>query len=144
MTGLVLLCTIAGCRAALPAAAIRTVIEIDRITPVPGVAPAVLGITALRSQALTVIDCNIALGCEPQADPLGSRAAVVDVDGHPYALILESASDVVEPLGDPAHIAGGFGEEWNAVALGMVETAVGPALLLDIDGLVSGICAKAA
>ena len=55
MKRLMLLCTIAGRQAAIPALAIRSVIEIDAIEPIPGTAPWIAGLTALRSQALTVI-----------------------------------------------------------------------------------------
>ena len=62
MNDLLLMCLIAGRRAAIPAALVQSVIEIDQITPIPGAPDFILGLTAMRSQALTVIDCQIALG----------------------------------------------------------------------------------
>ena len=33
---------------------------------------------------------------------------------------------------------GGFGPEWSRVAAGMVETMIGPALLIDLPALLAG------
>lgn len=144
MNDLLLLCLIAGRRAAIPAVRVQSVIEIDEITPIPGVPPAILGLTALRSQALTVIDCSAALGFERQADNPEQRAAVVDVDGHLYALLVDAAYDVGEARSEPVEVPGGFGAGWQAAARGMVETDTGPTLLIDVETLVGGRSAEAA
>lgn len=144
MNELLLMCLIAGRRAAIPAAEVQSVIEIDEITPIPGVPAFILGLTALRSQALTVIDCQVALGFDGQQDARGRRAAVVQVDGHPYALLVDAAYDVGEALSEPVAVPGGFGAGWQNAARGMVETAGGPALVIDIAALISGPVAQAA
>lgn len=135
MTSLMLLCTIAGRQAAIPAHAIRSVIEIDAVEPIPGTPPWIVGLTALRSQALTVVDCRVALGFESAGDPVGSRAAVIALDGHLYALVVDDASDVEEIEGDIQQLRGGFGRQWADAALGMVETPLGPAIILDVPAL---------
>ena len=135
MTSLMLLCTIAGRQAAIPAHAIRSVIEIDAVEPIPGTPPWIVGLTALRSQALTVGDCRVALGFESAGDPVGSRAAVIALDGHLYALVVDDASDVEEIESDIQQLRGGFGRQWADAALGMVETPLGPAIILDVPAL---------
>ena len=135
MTSLMLLCTIAGRQAAIPAHAIRSVIEIDAVEPIPGTPPWIVGLTALRSQALTVVDCRVALGFESAGDPVGSRAAVIALDGHLYALVVADASDVEEIESDIQQLRGGFGRQWADAALGMVETPLGPAIILDVPAL---------
>ena len=126
MKRLMLLCTIAGRQAAIPALAIRSVIEIDAIEPIPGTAPWIAGLTALRSQAL---------GFKSAGDPVGSRAAVIAEDGHLYALVVDDASDVEEIEGEIQQLRGGFGKQWAKAAVGMVETPRGPAIILDIPAL---------
>lgn len=133
-----LLCLIGGRRTAIPTARVLSVIEIETITPIPMTADFVLGLTALRSQALTVIDCRIALGLAPSGQAVGSRAAVVEHDGHRYALLVDQAFDVTESLSAPAPIPGGFGAAWRSAATGMVETNGGPALLIDVEQLILG------
>ncbi len=138
MNSLLLMCRLAGRLAAIPAARVLSVIEIDSVTPIPMTPAFVIGLTALRSQALTVIDCRVSLGFPASGQVAGARAAVVEVAGHRYALVLDEAFDVAEALTDPAPVPGGFGVGWQHAAAGMVETAGGPVLLIDVEALVSG------
>ncbi|MGE5953215.1 MAG: chemotaxis protein CheW [Qipengyuania vulgaris] len=144
MNELLLMCTIAGRRAAIPAVEVQSVIEVDNITPIPGTPDFILGLTALRSQALTVIDCALAIGLEQACTSKDQRAAVVDIDGHLYALLVDEAHDVGEAKSEPVAVPGGFGEGWQRAARGMVETDGGPTLLVDIEHLVSGPLRQAA
>ena len=52
MNDLLLMCMVAGRRAAIPAIRVQSVIEIEDITPIPGAPAFIRGLTALRSQAL--------------------------------------------------------------------------------------------
>lgn len=144
MTALVLLCRIAGRRVAIPTDRVVSVIEIEAITPVPGAPAFVLGLTALRSQALTVIDCRVSLGHPPSERPVGNRAAVIEHDGHRYALVVDEALDVAEALSAPVAVAGGFGECWRDAAIGMIETDSDPALAIAVEQLIEGPRAAAA
>lgn len=144
MNKLLLMCRIAGRQAAIPATRVKSVIEIEAITVIPGTPDFIVGLTALRSQALTVIDCRRALGFEKGAVEKGTRAAVVEVEGHLYALAVDEAHDVVEANGDSVPVSGGLGLGWQKAALGMVETASGPAVLIDIEKLVQGPLVEAA
>lgn len=144
MNELLVMCLIAGRRAAIPAVRVQSVIEIDEITPIPGTPDFIEGLTALRSQALTVIDCTRALGLESAGHHADTRAAVVDVEGHLYALMVDEAYDVGEARSEPIAVPGGYGPGWQRAATGMVETDGGPALLVDIAALVMGPVAEAA
>lgn len=144
MNELLLMCTIAGRRAAIPALNVQSVIEVETITPIPGTPDFIVGLTALRSQALTVIDCALALGLDTPCQSVDQRAAVVEIDGHLYALQVDEAHDVGEAQSDPIAVPGGFGEGWQRASRGMVETEGGPTLLVDIEQLVSGPIRQAA
>lgn len=144
MNDLLLMCLIAGRRAAISAVRVQSVIEVGEITPIPGTPDFIRGLTALRSQALTVIDCRAAIGLDGREDIAGERAAVVDVDGHLYALLVDEAYDVGQALSEPIAVPGGFGSGWQTVSTGMVETEGGPALVIDVEALVAGPTAIAA
>lgn len=144
MNELLLMCTIAGRRAAIPALNVQSVIEVETITPIPGTPDFILGLTALRSQALTVIDCALAIGLESACEARDCRAAVVEIEGHLYALLVEEAHDVGEARSEPVAVPGGFGEGWQRAARGMVETDGGPALLVDVARLITGPLQQAA
>lgn len=138
MSGLLVLAEIAGRRCAFRAEDVQSVIDVGEITPVPRAPDFVLGLAALRSQALTVIDCRSAIGQDAATFPTDQRAAVVRVEGHSYALRLDRIDDVASARGNVNAVAGGFGPQWNRVAHGMVETDRGAALLLDIAALIAG------
>jgi purine-binding chemotaxis protein CheW len=139
MTGdLLVIAQIAGRRCALSALDVKSVIEIGTVTPIPRAPAWISGITALRSQALTVIDCRRALGLSELEWPTDHRAVVVAESGHSYALLVDGIEDITTAAGDAGQVPGGFGAEWSRVASGMIETLAGPALMLDLAALLAG------
>lgn len=145
MNELLLVVTIAGERIALPSAAVESVVELDALIPVPRAAPHVAGLSALRSRVLTVIDCMRALelGVTDCSDGI-REAVVVELDGHHYALMVDTVEDVVEALSEPSPVRAAMGSGWERIAKGMVETENGPLLVVDVAALIGGIEAKAA
>lgn len=145
MSELLLIVTIAGERVAFPAKAVESVVELDALIAVPRAASHVAGLSALRSRVLTVIDCmrSLELGVTDRSDGI-REAAVVEIDGHHYALIVDLVEDVVEALSEPTVVRAAMGRGWERVSLGMVETEGGPLLLVDIAALIGGVEAKAA
>ena len=135
---LLVIVQIAGRRCALSALDVKSVIEIGTVTPIPRAPAHISGITALRSQALTVIDCRLALGLVQHAWPTDARAAVVAEGGHAYALKVDQIEDITTAIGEPGQVPGGFGAQWSRVATGMIETLTGPALLIDLSALIAG------
>ena len=144
MNELLLIVTVAGSRVALPAAAVESVVELDTLIPVPRAPAHVAGLSALRSRVLTVIDCrrSLELGTTESIDGI-REAAVVEIEGHHYALIVDVVEDVVEALSDPSAVRAAMGAGWERVSKGMVETEEGPLLLVDIEKLIAGPAAEA-
>ena len=146
MNVLLLVVTINGERVALPAASVESVVELDTLITVPRAAPHVAGLSALRSRVLTVIDCKRSLELG-QSDCSGGirEAAVVELDGHHYALIVDLVEDVVESLSEPSAVRAAMGAGWERVAEGMVDSETGPLLLVNVAALIAGTAdAKAA
>ena len=142
---LLLIVTIAGQRVAFPADAVESVVELDTLIQVPRVQPHVAGLSALRSRVLTVIDCRRSLELGDCDSSDGFReAAVVELDGHHYALIVDAVEDVVDALSDQTPIRAAMEDGWERVSLGMVETEEGPLLLVDVGAVIAGVEAKAA
>lgn len=145
MSVLLLVVTIAGERVALAAEAVESVVELDTLIAVPRAAPHIAGLSALRSRVLTVVDCRRSLELGTSECVGGIReAAVVELDGHHYALIVDLVEDVVEALSDPAPVRAAMGPGWERVSLGMVESDAGPLLLIDVAGLIAGNETRAA
>jgi purine-binding chemotaxis protein CheW len=145
MNTLLLVVTIAGERVAFPASAVESVVELDTLIPVPRAAPHVAGLSALRSRVLTVIDCrrSLELGESDRSDGI-REGAVVELDGHHYALIVDLVEDVVEALSEPTGVRAAMGKGWERVSQGMVETETGPLLVVDVAAIIAGSEAKAA
>ena len=145
MNELLLIVTIAGQRVALPADAVESVVELDTLIPVPRAAPHVAGLSALRSRVLTVIDCMRSLELGATQSVGGVReAAVVELDGHHYALLVDLVEDVVEAQSDPVPVRAAMGPGWERVSAGMVETEAGPLLVVNIAALIAGVEVRAA
>ena len=145
MNELMLIATIAGERVALPAAAVESVVELETLTPVPQAPGHVAGLSALRSRVLTVIDCmrSLELGDTDCSDGI-REAAVIELDGHHYALIVDQVEDVVEALSEPVAVRAAMETGWDRVVQGMVETEAGPLLLIDVTALIAGPDLRAA
>jgi purine-binding chemotaxis protein CheW len=106
MTGLLLVASLAGERIAFPATEVESVVEIGDLTPVPGAAGHVAGLSALRSRVLTAIDCRAALTAGERIER-PHDALVIVRDGHAYALLVDGVEDVVEATGSVTAAAAG-------------------------------------
>ena len=145
MNELLLIVPLAGERVALPAASVESVVELDTLIPVPRAAPHIAGLSALRSRVLTVVDCmrSLELGETDCSDGI-REAAIVELDGHHYALIVDLVEDVVEAASEPQPVRAAMGAGWERVSQGMVESEAGPLLLVDVGALIAGAEVKAA
>ena len=140
MTELLLVVSIAGTRVAFLAAAVESVVELEALIPVPRAPDHVAGLSALRSRVLTVIDCrrSLDLGVTDLAGNGIHEAAVVELDGHHYALTVDAVEDVVETMSEPVAVRAAMSPGWERVSKGVVETEQGPLLLVDVAGLIAG------
>lgn len=144
MAELLLIARLAGRRVALKACDVEAVVELEGLTPVPGVAAHVAGLSALRSRVLTVIDSRAALGLAPAPVSQTAEAIVVPSGGHTYALLVEAIEDVVESTSPPTAFQAPPGPGWDRVATGMIEAGGDLLLLADPHLLIAGPQALAA
>jgi purine-binding chemotaxis protein CheW len=133
-----LLVSIGGELAGIDSAIIRSVVELEAITPVPRAPEHIAGLAALRSRAMTVVDCRRSLELPPSEYTDGYLAVVVEVDEFLYALAVDAVEEVVPLEGDPAEVRADLLLGWSRAALGMIETSAGPALMLDPGKLIEG------
>jgi purine-binding chemotaxis protein CheW len=137
VTELLLIVHIAGERVALSAREVEAVVEIEALTPVPGAAPHVAGLAALRSRVVTVIDSRAALGLTERGGRVRDAVLTV-IDGHAYALLVDAVEDVVETSAEPQALPGRIGAGWSRAARASIEADGTIMLLLDIASLVAG------
>jgi purine-binding chemotaxis protein CheW len=133
-----LLVSVAGELAGIDSAIIRSVVELDAVTPVPRAPSHIAGLAALRSRAMTVVDCRASLELAPLDDHQKHLAVVVEIDEFLYALLIDEVEEVVPLDGNPAEVRADLLPGWARAALGMIETSIGPALMLDPARLIEG------
>lgn len=147
MNELLLIVTIASRKVGIRAAEVNSVIALTNVTPVPRVPDYIPGLTALRSRALTVIDCARSLELTEPVDlatECERDAVVIEHEGHLYALLVDDVTDVMEARSESTPVPGKLAGGWRRCAMGMIETDIGPVLLLDIGQMVGGPRAVAA
>ena len=134
---LFLIAHIAGRGVAIDSAQVESVVDIGQVTPTPRVAKHIRGLAALRSRVVTVIDTHAALGLPPLGIA-GSRAVITVIDGHHYAVLVDSLEDVApfEPSPLPPGIA--LDAAWRRAGCGQVERDGEPILAIDLTALVQG------
>jgi purine-binding chemotaxis protein CheW len=134
---LFLIAQIGGRGVAIPTGQIDSVVDLGDVVAVPRASASVRGLSALRSRVLTVIDTGTALGIEPMPET-ARRAVITRVDGHHYAILVDSLDDVArfEPLALSSGLA--LDRGWAAAGSGMVDRDGEPLLVLDLAALVPG------
>jgi len=135
MTSLFLIAHIAGRAVAIDSAQVESVVDIGMIVPVPRTEAQVRGLAALRSRVVTVIDPRAALG-EGTSD--GKRAVITQIEGHHYAILVDSLEDVapfeLRPLARGVVLDG----VWGRMGYGTVELEGEPILTIDLAHLGAG------
>jgi purine-binding chemotaxis protein CheW len=132
---LFLIAHIAGRGVAIETAQVDAVVDIAEVVAVPLAEASVRGLVALRSRVVTVIDTGTALGLE--ATPASARRAVITrVDGHHYAILVDSLEDVALFERQPLSPGLALDRGWASAGVGLVERDGEPLLILDLAALV--------
>ena len=135
---LFLIAHIAGRGVAIETGQVDAVVDLAETVAVPRAASAVRGLVALRSQVVTVIDTGTALGLAP-APADARRAVITRVEGHPYAVLVDSLEDVA--LFDRQPLSPGLALDrgWADVGTGIVDLDDEPMLVIDLPRLVQSL-----
>lgn len=142
MSGLFLIAQLGGRTVAIESTQVESVVDITAIVPVPGAGAEVRGLAALRSRVVTVIDTRVALGLVSSGRTRG-RAVITVVDGHHYAVLVDSLDDVapfaLEPLSPGIVLDAG----WRQAGVGLVERDGEPILAIALRALIPQAAAAA-
>jgi purine-binding chemotaxis protein CheW len=131
---LYLIAEVAGRTVAIDSDQVESVVDIGEVTAVPRAAKPVRGLAALRSRVVTVVDTEAALGLNGCS--LARRAVITQIDGHHYAMLVDTLEDVapfeLRPLAAGIALEG----SWRHAARGLVERDGEPILVVDLSALV--------
>ena len=138
-----LIAKIAGRHVAIPTAQVDSVIDLGEVLPAPLSPPEVRGLVAIRSRVVTVIDPDISLGLPPSS--LERRRAVITaIDGHHYAILVDTLDEVDMLSPQPLSAGRALGQRWSECATGIVDYAGEPMLVVDLAAWVPMTSAMAA
>lgn len=88
--------TIAGQLLGIPILSVEDVLGPQKISQIPLAHPAVAGVLNLRGRIVTAIDVRRRLGLPPmESEGAGRMSVVVEHDGEPYSLLIDSVGDVL-------------------------------------------------
>lgn len=135
MSELFLVAHIAERGVAIAADHVNSVVDISDIVAVPRAEAFVRGLAALRSRVVTVIDTGTALGLAPTPDDV-RRAVITIVEGHHYAILVDSVEDVAPFTRLPLSLGMALQNGWAAAGTGIVERAGEPLLILDLAAVI--------
>lgn len=77
----------------VPVEQVREVRDMQTVTPVPGAASFVEGVTNLRGQIITVMDLRKRLGIE-EKDGLGEKIIIIDLGKHAIGVVVDAVTEV--------------------------------------------------
>lgn len=137
MQTLFLLAEIAGTEVAICSDNIESVVTVGEVINVPKSDPVVAGLFALRSRVLTLIDCQYRITGHNCPSPAGSLAAVANISGHSFGLLVSKVHDVVTVSADRICPALKLGAGWASVVSQFVEIDGRLIMILDPDRLVA-------
>jgi purine-binding chemotaxis protein CheW len=134
---LFLIAHIAGRGVAIDSTQVESVVDIGHVTPTPRVAKHIRGLAALRSRVVTVIDTHAALGL-PAIGIAGSRAVITVIDGHHYAVLVDSLEDIAPFEAAPLPSGVTLDAGWQRAGCGEIERDGEPILTIDLTALIHG------
>lgn len=144
MQSLFLIARINDARVAIHSDLVESVVRVHDVVPIPRCDPIVVGLFALRSRVLTLIDSQFfATGVSRPFQP-GTLAIVAEISGQQYGFLVESVEDAIGI--DPAKIEKNVAppREWAAAAEGLVEVEGEIAIIIDPGKLIDSKKAMAA
>ena len=145
MEQLYLLATLAGTRVAVDTGEVEAVVKLADISPVPGMAAHVAGLSALRSRVLTIIDVPALIRGTPTPSELRGLAIIADISGHSYGLMVDAVHDICQVPEGELPLRGQLDRAWAPYARAIVENGGQPYLLVSLSSFIeTGSLAQAA
>lgn len=132
---LFLIAHIAGRGVAIETGQVDSVVDIADVVAVPTAGRSIRGLVALRSRVVTVIDTGTALGLASTPDS-ARRAVITRVEGHHYAILVDSLEDVALFERQPLSPGLALDRGWAAAGVGLIERDGEPMLIVDLAALV--------
>jgi purine-binding chemotaxis protein CheW len=127
--------TLAGERFGISASAVLRVLTLRELTPLPGAAPPLFGVTHWRGDVLTLLDLRPLLGLSTAGLTDMSRVIVMDGEDREFGVVADRVSDIVEvPENRIRPLPGGGEEEGSTLLRGITAEQL---FVMDADAVLS-------
>jgi purine-binding chemotaxis protein CheW len=118
----------------IPVLAVHDVLNAQKMTEVPLSPPSVAGVLNLRGRIVTAIDLRLRLGFEPRGADEGFMSVVVEHNGEPYSLLIDSVGEVLALADDDFERSPvTLDERIRGVALGVYRLENELLIVLNVD-----------
>lgn len=137
--------TIAGQRFGIPVLSVQDVLTEQRLTHIPLAPPEVAGALNLRGRTVTAIDLRTRLGIEPRPQEASCMNVVVEFEGEPFSLMVDSVGDVLALSDDdyePNPVT--LDPAWREIADGLYRLDEGLLIAFDVSRLFDEAATEAA
>lgn len=137
--------TIADQRFGIPVLSVQDVLTAQRLTRIPMAPPEVAGALNLRGRTVTAIDVRKRLALDPRDDSATWMNVVVEFEGEPYALMVDSVGDVLA-LSDDDYETNPITLDpvWREIADGLYRLEDGLMIVFDVSRLFNEVSSEAA
>jgi purine-binding chemotaxis protein CheW len=130
--------TVGGEEYGLDLLRVKEVIRIRQVTWLPKAPACVKGIINLRGEVIPIVDLRERFGLAQQESTALTRVIVVEVEGRPVGMVVDSASQVVrvpaDQFDDPPQVMG-RGTQDFITAVGKVDDHL--VIMIDVDRILS-------
>ena len=137
MHKLFLLAEMAGSKVAICSDVIESVVTVNDVIAVPRSDPIILGLFALRSRVLTLIDCQYAVSGVSETNVAGALAAIASIGGHSFGLVVSKVFDVVSVPEEKIQPALKLGAGWKTIVSQFVDINDQLVMIIDPERLVA-------
>lgn len=129
---------LAGQLCGIPVLAVHDVLSEQTITAVPLAPPAVSGVLNLRGRIVTAINLRKRLGLDDLEEGKVSMSIVVEYEGEPYSLLIDSVGDVMSfPEDSFERNPVTLDPRWQGVSEGIFRLEGELLVILDVEELLN-------
>lgn len=122
---------------ALPVAAVRDVMRMAALTPVPLAPPVIAGLMNLRGQLVTALDMRARLALTPRPDSMPGMLVMVEQDGERFALVVDTIVDVATLADEDAEeVPTAMTMNWRDLATSIYTLGKDVLVILDVAAVV--------
>ena len=123
---------------ALPVAHVTEIVRLQKIFAVPDVATHIRGVINLRGKVIPLLDVRAKFGIEQIAYTDRTVIVVIEVEGAPTGLVVDSVFDITEvPPGQIEPVAAGVQSHASPIVSGVINRGERVSFLVAVSSLVS-------